>query len=387
MKTHTKRVLLISLVCCLLTACLGLSALATGGTADATLSSLEVSPGTLTPAFSSNVYEYQVEVGADCDKLLVSGKTTDSGAKMVIAGNDGLKAGSNAVIVNVTAADGVTKAKYTITVIRGSDAFRDKQAGETGFYVTYLLLLSLLFTGFQEAVSSAETVMNQVTAFMGALVPAFTLSVAASGKPLTAVFSYEFILICANAAQWCFRMIFLPGIQIFAVVSLVGQISKEEMLGKLQELLELVLGWGMKALMGVILGYGAIQSLVLPLADSLKTGAVTRILSAIPGIGNSAGAAAGLVAGMANLIKNSMGAAALAALLFLAVIPLLKLLVLALLYQGAAALVQPAADERVTECLSSMARGMLLLFKLTGGTVCLFFLSVALVCGFTSTGL
>lgn len=268
-----------------------------------------------------------------------------------------------------------------------SDAFRDKQAGETGFYVTYLLLLSLLFTGFQEAVSSAETVMNQVTAFMGALVPAFTLSVAASGKPLTAVFSYEFILICVNAAQWCFRMIFLPGIQIFAVVSLVGQISREEMLGKLQELLELVLGWGMKALMGVILGYGAIQSLVLPLADSLKTGAVTRILSAIPGIGNSAGAAAGLVAGMANLIKNSMGAAALAALLFLAVIPLLKLLVLALLYQGAAALVQPAADERVTECLSSMARGMLLLFKLTGGTVCLFFLSVALVCGFPSAGL
>ena len=121
MKTHTKRVLLISLVCCLLTACLGLSALATGGTADATLSSLAVSPGTLTPAFSSNVYEYQVEVGADCDKLLVSGKTTDSGAKMVIAGNDGLKAGSNTVIVSVTAADGVTKAKYTITVIRGSE--------------------------------------------------------------------------------------------------------------------------------------------------------------------------------------------------------------------------------------------------------------------------
>ena len=95
--------------------------MATGGTADATLSSLEVSPGTLTPAFSSNVYEYQVEVGADCDKLLVSGKTTDSGAKMVIAGNDGLKAGSNTVIVSVTAADGVTKAKYTITVIRGSE--------------------------------------------------------------------------------------------------------------------------------------------------------------------------------------------------------------------------------------------------------------------------
>ena len=184
-----------------------------------------------------------------------------------------------------------------------SDAFRDKQAGETGFYVTYLLLLSLLFTGFKEAVSSAETVMNQVTAFMGALVPAFTLSVAASGKPLTAVFSYEFILICVNAAQWCFRMIFLPGIPDFCGGESGGTDLQGGNAGKTAGASGAGF-WirGMKALMGVILGYGAIQSLVLPLADSLKTGAVTRTLSAIPGIGNSAGAAAGLVAGMANLI-------------------------------------------------------------------------------------
>ena len=73
------------------------------------------------------------------------------------------------------------------------------------------------------------------------------------------------------------------------------------------------------------------------------------------------------MAGIGEPDQKQYGAAALAALLFLAVIPSLKLLVLALLYQGAAALVQPAADERVTECLSSMARGMLLSFKLTGG--------------------
>ncbi len=120
MKRRIYGMLSILLLCCVLLTGLSLTAFATGGTGDATLSGLEVSPGTLTPEFSSDVYEYQVEVGSECDKLLVNAKTTDSGAKMVIAGNDGLKAGSNTVIINVTAADGVTKAKYTITAVRGT---------------------------------------------------------------------------------------------------------------------------------------------------------------------------------------------------------------------------------------------------------------------------
>ncbi len=268
-----------------------------------------------------------------------------------------------------------------------ADAFQDKQAGEAGFYVTYLLLLSLLFTAFQAALSVAEETVGHVTAFMGALLPAFTLSVAATGKTLTSLFSYEFILAAVSIVEWSFRVFFLPGIRIYVVLSLVNHISEEDILTKLTELLELGLSWSLKALVGLVAGYGAVQSLVLPMADSLKTGAVTRVLSAIPGIGTGAGAAASLIAGTANLIKNSIGAAALAVLVLLAAVPVLKLAVITVLYHGAAAIVQPVADERVTECLAAMASAARLLLKLTVSAVGLFLLAVGLLCAFPPSGL
>ena len=120
MKKQIAKFLSILITGAMMLAGFGATALATGGTGDASLSSLEVSPGTLSPEFSSDCYEYSVEVGEDCDKLLVNAQTTDGGAKAVIAGNSGLKAGANSVIINVTAADGVTTAKYTIQVTRGA---------------------------------------------------------------------------------------------------------------------------------------------------------------------------------------------------------------------------------------------------------------------------
>lgn len=101
------------------------------GTGVATLSSLEISPGTLDPEFSSDVYEYSVQVDSDCDKLLVTASTTDSGAKFVVVGNSGLKEGSNTVYITVTAADGSTTAKYTITVTRGSSAEEETEEEES----------------------------------------------------------------------------------------------------------------------------------------------------------------------------------------------------------------------------------------------------------------
>ncbi|MCI8550167.1 MAG: hypothetical protein HFI68_06200 [Lachnospiraceae bacterium] len=271
------------------------------------------------------------------------------------------------------------------TVFSGLAAsFQDRQAGEMGFYVTYLVLLSLLLTAFAEAAQIAKDTVSHVMGFMSALLPAFTLSVAAAGKPLTSVFSYEFIMAAVSIIEWLFQMVFIPGIQVYVVLTLVNHISKEDILTKMTELLELVLGWGLKTLIGLVAGYGIIQSMVIPMADSVKTGAMTKILSAIPGIGGGAGAAASLAAGTACLIKNGIGMAALVALVLLAALPVLKLALITVLYHGAAAMIQPVADERVTECLAGMACAIRLLLKLTTASAGMFLLIIGVICAFTS---
>ncbi|MCI8504801.1 MAG: sporulation protein [Lachnospiraceae bacterium] len=263
-------------------------------------------------------------------------------------------------------------------------SFQDKQAGETGFYVTYLLLLSLLLAAFSEAAQIAADTVSHIMEFMSALIPAFTLSVAAAGKPLTSVFSYEFVMVAISIAERVFQIIFIPGIQVYVVLMLVNHISKEDILTKMTELLEILLSWGLKTLIGLIVGYGMVQSMVIPMADSVKTGTLTKLLAAIPGIGGSAGAAASLVTGTACLIKNGIGTAALIVLVLLAAVPVMKLAVLTVLYHGAAAMIQPVADERVTECLAGVAGAVRLLLKLTAAAAGMFLLIIGVVCAFTS---
>lgn len=83
---------------------------------EARLSSLKVSPGQLSPAFSSDVTSYTVNVGGDVNKLAVSAGAKDGKAKVLVSGDSGLKTGANTVVCKVTAEDGKTTKSYTITV-------------------------------------------------------------------------------------------------------------------------------------------------------------------------------------------------------------------------------------------------------------------------------
>ncbi|GLC79171.1 cadherin-like beta sandwich domain-containing protein [Lacrimispora brassicae] len=83
---------------------------------DATLKSLKISPGTLTPGFSPTVDSYSAEVDANTTDLVVNAVAANAGAHVSLQGDKGLKAGENQVVVKVTAEDGQTVKNYTIQV-------------------------------------------------------------------------------------------------------------------------------------------------------------------------------------------------------------------------------------------------------------------------------
>lgn len=85
---------------------------------DATLSGLTISPGELTPAFSSDVMEYTAIVGGDVDKVTVSAPANDGKASVSVSGNEGLQIGENTITCKVTAEDGETVKTYSILVTK-----------------------------------------------------------------------------------------------------------------------------------------------------------------------------------------------------------------------------------------------------------------------------
>ncbi len=83
---------------------------------DNLLSSLKVSPGTLSPAFSKDVTEYTMTVGADVAKLVVSATANSSAATISISGTR-MDPGDNKTYITVTAENG-TKKTYTISTYK-----------------------------------------------------------------------------------------------------------------------------------------------------------------------------------------------------------------------------------------------------------------------------
>lgn len=97
---------------------------------EASLSSLEISPGTLSPAFSPEVTSYTATVSGDVSKVTVSAPAKDSKARVVVSGNDNLQVGENSIVCKVTAEDGETVKNYTITVTKTEGT--ESESGETG---------------------------------------------------------------------------------------------------------------------------------------------------------------------------------------------------------------------------------------------------------------
>jgi hypothetical protein len=96
---------------------------------NATLSALQISQGTLTPAFSSATTSYAATVGNSVTTINVTPTVSDTGASVSMFGSAitsgssqavSLIVGANSIPVVVTAADGVTTKTYTVTVTRAA---------------------------------------------------------------------------------------------------------------------------------------------------------------------------------------------------------------------------------------------------------------------------
>ena len=227
--------------------------------------------------------------------------------------------------------------------------------------------------------SGQEETTGEILGFMKVLLPAYFLAVTMAGGAVTSASVCGFTIGAIGVIQTVVSGFLLPVMKLYMVISLVGNLFREEMFSVMTELLGKVVGWTVKTMFGIVVGFHLIQGLVLPQADAMKNAAVMRAVEAVPGVGAGAGVVSDLLLGSAVLIKNTAGAAAVAVLLFLAAVPMVKLTVLMVLYYLAAAVMQPVCDKRLTACITQNAAGHGMLLKIVGYSLALFVVTIAVI--------
>lgn len=244
-----------------------------------------------------------------------------------------------------------------------ASVFENGQIGEMSFYVIYLLLFTILTDAFSATILSLQKVVSWMTEFMKALAPAYFITVsAASGAASAAVF-YEGVLVLVWLIQWILLTVILPATNLYVLLRLVNHLSREEMLGKLSELLGTGISWILKTLLGIVVGLQVVRSLVAPVVDSLKRSLLGRAAGALPGVGNAVNMVTELVVTSAVLVRNCLGVMILIAFVMAGAGPVLHFVVLSLAYRFLAAVAQPISDKRIVECLCTMGEGYGYLLK------------------------
>ena len=260
-----------------------------------------------------------------------------------------------------------------------TNVFSGSQAGEASFHLVYMLLLALLIHSFGNLSADLSGSLENLTAFMQALMPSYFLAVTAASGAATAMVFYEMVLGVIFLIQTLLLNAVIPGIQAYVIIQLINYLHKEDFLSKLADLLKTVLEWTLKTITAVVIGMELIQNMISPALDSLKRDALGKTAAAIPGIGNVIDGATEVALGTAVLIRNCLGVTGIVVLVLLGLPPIIKLAATVLAYKLLAALLQPVSDKRMTGCLWAMGEGCRLLLKVLITVELLFLITIAVL--------
>lgn len=267
-----------------------------------------------------------------------------------------------------------------------SDIFQNRQIADVSYYFVYLLMVLLLLGCFEQAAGTMSSLTGQVTLFMKLFLPTYFMVVGMASGSVTAGTMYQVLLFLIYLIQIGISTFLLPAVYAYVFLNMVNGLWMEERLSLLMELLKKGICFALKTIITAVMGISVIQSMITPVIDSLKGAAMQKAVSSIPGLGNLAGGVTEMMIGSAVLVKNSIGTCMLLLLLVLCLLPLMKLLGIAVLLKGAAAVMGMIADKRMTACADRVGEGCLLLFRAAVTILTLFMITIAIISYTTNRG-
>jgi stage III sporulation protein AE len=255
-------------------------------------------------------------------------------------------------------------------------SFLSESVGELAFFVCYVVIVSILFVGFNQAMELGIEAIDKMVGFMYATLPVM-ITLLVSGGNFTSGGIFQPLLIAAvEIAATVIKSAFLPVILVSAVLSIVDNISESINLSKLASFLRQAALWALGLLLTVFIAMITIQGSVAALADGIAGKTAKFAIGFIPVVGGYLSDAADTVIGCTLLIKNSAGLAVMIGVVIACLIPLIKIIALIILFRITCVLVEPISDRRITDCINQIANSVTYVLGIVASVTFMFLISL-----------
>ncbi|WP_343208444.1 stage III sporulation protein AE [Anaerolentibacter hominis] len=260
-----------------------------------------------------------------------------------------------------------------------STVFDKNQVSEMSFYISYLLIFSLLAGMFAIASGIVTNALANLLNFMKVLIPTYFIAMSFANGAVTSAFFYESTLLIIGAVELVLLHVIIPMIQVLFGLVLANNLSGQDRLSKFIDLIRTAISWLQKTMFAAVIGYHVIQGMLVPVAEYVKKSALLKVTSFIPGVGSGIASVAETVLGAGILLKNTIGMVGLFFIIFLVLVPVVKMGILTLICAFTNAVTQPISDRRMTRCMSGSETALKLLFSTMIMGAALFVITIAMI--------
>lgn len=319
------------------------------------------------------------EVGIHMEDIIDAARTGDSGKLLKSIGKALINIIMGEILLNKN-----LMIELIFVVLLGSifvnlsNSLGNNFISENGFYVTYLIITSLLLTSFSISLDMVSHTLEKILLLIRTLVPFFLLSIHFLGKTSSALGTGQVIIIGIWIVEAIILKFVLPMIKFYVMVSMINNLNQEDNFSRMCGLIKKIVLWLLKSVVMFILGINLIKSLLEPQMDLLERNVVKKVVSFLPGSG-ALNVMTSTFLGAGMVIKNSIGVFGILFIAIVVLIPILKCALLILTVKITSAMIQPIGDKRYGNGMEALSEGLSLLMQTLMSSSVLFMLTIAII--------
>lgn len=263
---------------------------------------------------------------------------------------------------------------------RLADAFPGQEAAHVADLVVLAALIGVAVTSFGVAVQAVTQMIDQLVSLMEASIPAVVVLMAGSGAVTSAGLFHPLLMMAVNLIALATKGWVLPLVILSVVVEVVSAWMPQYRLTQLANLLKQVAIFSLGGLLTLFLAVTAMENVAGRMADGLALRTGKFLANALlPVVGKMFSDAMDVVLRSSGLLLSALGMTVGLALIVTVSFPIVKVLIMLLMFRLGAAGAEPLQVDGVSRTLTVMANGLGLLASVAAAVALMFFVVVTIV--------
>lgn len=266
--------------------------------------------------------------------------------------------------------------------------FGNNSISQIAYYVEYILIVTLIMKSFLNVIDMVkETIVNLVS-YINMLIPLLLALIVTSGTAVTATVMQPAILWIIVLLGNGITMYILPLLLISTVLGIISNLSDKIQISKLSNLLKSSIVWIIGFILTLFVSFISLEGTLTSGVDGLTLKGLKSASSTfIPVVGKVLSDSVDTVLGATAVIKNAVGVVGIIVVLGICIIPIIKLIVLNILYSLSTAIAEPLADKKIINVLEQITGTFKVLLAIMFSITALLIIGIAIILKISNTGL